>query len=387
MDRFYWFNGQCDVNERQLHHQLSVRLYDGDEKTTFDSGLVNLTNLKLIWKDEEQKDRVIAINLDLIKKIEFEGSSMFKSAKITLHLQQAPPDKPSGPKRASSHNYIRLSFRVGGQEAFGKALQNALSQKDWEKIAAAACAPSQPQAPQISHRHVGIGGIERKMQEKYKKTDESINQAFKDLDALIDKAKDMVVLAEKFSSKLQDKKISITDDETVAFKSYLLSMGIDNPVTRDTHGSGVRYHEELAKQLASFLNNIIEDEGGVMTLTDVYCRFNRARGMELISPDDVYNAAKMFEGLRLPMRLRKFDSGVLVIQSLAHTEEEIISKTTKKVIEEGSLTAEELGGILGLAFTLAKERLLLSEKFGKLCRDDSVEGLRFYPNKFLDAGV
>lgn len=28
-------------------------------------------------------------------------------------------------------------------------------------------------------------------------------------------------------------------------------------------------------------------------------------------------------------------------------------------------------------------RLLMAEKVGKLCRDDSVEGLRFYPNKFL----
>lgn len=28
-------------------------------------------------------------------------------------------------------------------------------------------------------------------------------------------------------------------------------------------------------------------------------------------------------------------------------------------------------------------RLLLAEKMGHLCRDDSVEGLRFYPNLFL----
>ena len=28
-------------------------------------------------------------------------------------------------------------------------------------------------------------------------------------------------------------------------------------------------------------------------------------------------------------------------------------------------------------------RLLLAEQAGKLCRDDSLEGLRFYPNKFL----
>lgn len=31
-------------------------------------------------------------------------------------------------------------------------------------------------------------------------------------------------------------------------------------------------------------------------------------------------------------------------------------------------------------------RLLLAEKMGHLCRDDSVEGLRFYPNLFWRMG-
>ena len=34
---------------------------------------------------------------------------------------------------------------------------------------------------------------------------------------------------------------------------------------------------------------------------------------------------------------------------------------------------------------LAKERLLAAEDFGRLCRDDSIEGLRFYPNLFLSS--
>ena len=44
-----------------------------------------------------------------------------------------------------------------------------------------------------------------------------------------------------------------------------------------------------------------------MTMADVYCRFNRARGMELVSPDDLTNACKMFETLKQPMRLELFD--------------------------------------------------------------------------------
>jgi EAP30/Vps36 family len=40
-------------------------------------------------------------------------------------------------------------------------------------------------------------------------------------------------------------------------------------------------------QLADFLRVPLERAGGMMTLPDVYCLFNRARGTELISPDDL----------------------------------------------------------------------------------------------------
>ena len=38
---------------------------------------------------------------------------------------------------------------------------------------------------------------------------------------------------------------------------------------------------------------------------------------------------------------------------------------------------------MNLSVILARERLLAAETDGLVCRDDSVEGLRFYPNKFI----
>lgn len=38
---------------------------------------------------------------------------------------------------------------------------------------------------------------------------------------------------------------------------------------------------------------------------------------------------------------------------------------------------------LGLSVLLAVERLLSAEKAGMACRDDSIMGLVFYPNRFL----
>ena len=49
-----------------------------------------------------------------------------------------------------------------------------------------------------------------------------------------------------------------------------------------------------------------------MTLTDVYCLFNRARGTELVSPDDLLNACQLFDQFDSRMKLRRFDSGVVV---------------------------------------------------------------------------
>ena len=48
------------------------------------------------------------------------------------------------------------------------------------------------------------------------------------------------------------------------------------------------------------------------------------------------------------------------------------------------LSAEELSRYAGISVVLARERLLAAEAVGAACRDDSVEGLRFYPNKFLE---
>lgn len=49
-----------------------------------------------------------------------------------------------------------------------------------------------------------------------------------------------------------------------------------------------------------------------------------------------------------------------------------------------SLSVEELARILSISLLLAQERLLTAERAGKICRDESIEGLRFFPNRFLE---
>uniref|UniRef100_A0A8C3U499 Vacuolar protein-sorting-associated protein 36 n=1 Tax=Catharus ustulatus TaxID=91951 RepID=A0A8C3U499_CATUS len=345
-----------------------------------DCGVLLLSTHRLIWRDQKNHECCIAVPLSQIVFIEEQAAGIGKSAKIVVHLHPASSNKDPGPFQSSKYSYVKLSFKEHGQIEFYRRLSEEITQRRWESMPTGQAIRS-PLPGRI--RAVGIVGIERKLEEKRKETDKNISEAFEDLSKLMEKAKEMVELSKSIANKIKEKQGDITEDETIRFKSYLLSMGIANPVTRETYGSGTQYHMQLAKQLAGILQTPLEERGGIMSLTEVYCLVNRARGLELLSPEDLVNACKMLESLKLPLRLRIFDSGVMVIELQSHNEEEMVAAALETVSEKGSLTADEFAKLVGMSVLLAKERLLLAEKMGHLCRDDSVEGLRFYPNLFL----
>ncbi|XP_058293926.1 vacuolar protein-sorting-associated protein 36 isoform X2 [Hylobates moloch] len=352
MDRFVWTSGLLEINETLVIQQRGVRIYDGEEKIKFDTGTLLLSTHRLIWRDQKNHECCMAILLSQIVFIEEQAAGIGKSAKIVVHLHPAPPNKEPGPFQSSKNSYIKLSFKEHGQIEFYRRLSEEMTQRRWENMPVSQSLKTNrgPQPGRI--RAVGIVGIERKLEEKRKETDKNISEAFEDLSKLMIKAKEMVELSKSIANKIKDKQGDITEDETIRFKSYLLSMGIANPVTRETYGSGTQYHMQLAKQLAG----ILQERGGIMSLTEVYCLVNRARGMELLSPEDLVNACKMLEALKLPLRLRVFDSGVMVIELQSHKEEEMVASALETVSEKGSLTSEEFAKLVGMSVLLAKER-------------------------------
>jgi ESCRT-II complex subunit VPS36 len=58
-----------------------------------------------------------------------------------------------------------------------------------------------------------------------------------------------------------------------------------------------------------------------MQLTDAYCLFNRARGTEMVSPDDFMLACEMLDVLALPVRMRQYASGVLALHHANHNDQ------------------------------------------------------------------
>ncbi|KAF0038391.1 hypothetical protein F2P81_008875 [Scophthalmus maximus] len=306
MDRFSWSNGLLEINETLVIQQRGVRLYDGDDKAKLDVGVALLSTHRLIWRDVKNHECCIAMPLSQIIFFEEQAAGIGKSAKIVIHLYPVPANKEPGPYQHSKYPYIKLSFKEHGQIEFYRRLTEEMTQKRWESTSLSQPIPTGT-SPQTGKTHaVGIIGIERKIEQKRKETDKNISEAFEDLSKLMVKAKEMVELSRSIANKIKDKQGDITEDETIRFKSYLLSMGIADPVTRETHGSGTHYHLQLAKQLGDMLQAPLEERGGMMALTEVYCLVNRARGME--------------------------------------------------VSDKGSLTAEEFAKLLGLSVLLSKER-------------------------------
>ena len=51
--------------------------------------------------------------------------------------------------------------------------------------------------------------------------------------------------------------------------------------------SGKNYYNDLSREIEKFLLGILDKFGGVLALVDIYCMYNRARGTDLISPEDL----------------------------------------------------------------------------------------------------
>ncbi|XP_046978436.1 vacuolar protein-sorting-associated protein 36 [Vanessa cardui] len=398
MDRFEYIEARLFEGENYLKRDKNVKIYDGDDKTQFVDGEVVLTTHRILWgKPGDIPKGLVCLSLHLyyIFCMEEESGGMFGLGgpkRIILHLGPTIPGKRPGPAVASPYHFIKFSFKDGIDNAFYKALSEAVAAKAWERaqqvstssnLPASDSTPKPSVTPINSKIRSGIVGIERSIEEQHRATDQSISVAFQDLKKLMEKAKEMVTISKTISSKIREKQGDISEDDTVRFKSYLMSLGIDDPVTRDTFRSDSEYYMGLAQQISDMMVAVLIDCGGIMSLADVWCRVNRARGLELISPEDLLNACKLLQNVDSPMSLRKFPSGACVLQLNSNRDEEIAKATSQLLEENGFLTPVKLSQIANVSVLLARERLFTTESLGLACRDESIEGLAFYPNMFL----
>ena len=235
-----------------------------------------------------------------------------------LHLRRGCCRLRSGRKLRASHARDTPLTRVCRGPApteFTEQLQAALAKRAWVALAPlvqstqsgavgerALQQTSLQGTGTFSASNAGVAGILRRHEAAQRELGQSVDEAFTDLSALMEKAREMLAFAERMRASLQRDAGDVPEELEVrllkslasacamlnagcASQSYFLSMGIASPVTRRT--AGALFHQQLALQLADFLVPRLDKAHGVMTLPDTYCLFNRARGTELVSPEDL----------------------------------------------------------------------------------------------------
>lgn len=313
--------------------------------------------------------------------------------------------------------YIKVSFRAGGEKTFHERLKGAMVQRRW----LLQNAPSTPQdigsfggntsliegsgrnTPDNQHKAVGIAGLERRGLELRKNNERVIGNAFEDLEALMASAKEIVALAETFARNNSSADANALIRESAA----ALGMVTTRSMLGSSTGSDTLYISELSRNLAEYLtddrHSILKKEGGIMSLVDLWAVFNQAsNGVDLTYPPEFEKAARMWEKLGLPVRLREFRNGLLVVQRHDWTDDECIAQLRAWLQElrlkslQGKcgwdwapfgtgVTAQDAASRFGWSVGVACEELEMAEDKGALCREESVEGTRFWEN-WLDDG-
>jgi ESCRT-II complex subunit VPS36 len=304
---------------------------------------------------------------------------------------------------------IKLSFRGGGEKIFHERLKGSMTQRKWLLQGARPVPkPGRPQEPDSPGsgsstptgervKTAGIAGLEQRRLEVRKNNELAIGSAFEDLETLMASAKQIVALAESFAASNGAKNSS---------ESSAVANALGLVTTKDMLGGGSSseslYISELSRNLAEFLTDdargVLRKAGGIISLVDLWAVFNRARGgVELVSPLDFEKAARLWEKLKLPVRLRQFKSGVLVVQASDRTDEKTIKALLAwlsdlhvfppdkdlawdwQVFGRG-VTAQDAAERFGWSIGVAEEELEMAEERGALCREDGIEGLKFWEN-------
>lgn len=227
-----------------------------------------------------------------------------------------------------------------------------------------------------------------------------LGSAFEDLEALMASAKDIVALAEKFANE------SGTGSSNPLLSESASALGM--VATKDISGesSNSLYINELSRNLAEYVSDerrgVLRANGGIVGLVDFWAMVNRARnGVELISPTDFHQAAVAWERLNLPVRLREFRSGLLVVQPKDWTDEKVLGQITSwlKSLQQSppegptawdwlafgcGVTAQEAASRFGWSLGVANEELEMAEEKGVVCREEGIEGLKFWLNFLTD---
>lgn len=267
-----------------------------------------------------------------------------------VDLQHSRATTPAPPASFPQNSYIRLSFRKGGDKTFYFCLKDTLQSKSWKtgdfRSASHFLKHSNPSEGEgISNscqndvsnasKPIGIDRILKVMDSQQQADQHELTEGLQDLRALMAKAKDMVQMAQSINARLTSLESNVrsngdpitSDPKAGLVRSSLVKLGLPAPaVTPDMMASDQAFAKELAKELGGLLTRTMGRPDAIMAhgsddvalgirpLDEVWCIWNRARGISLVSPTDMILACHHLSEYTVPpIRLRTFRSGLRVL--------------------------------------------------------------------------
>lgn len=378
MDRWVYSTGiQPPLGEHTLASFSGCRLYDGENKTDFKDGQITVTSHRIKFNKDSTS---LYIPLRLIIMTKFTPSSWRDKGKVEMQLQSWEKNqKPAGPIAKASSQIAKISMTQKGSEEFCvETIMKALKNRVWEQQKSSPTQATMGILAPVSSKSRGIGGAVRGQEQKHEQESNLQSLGLQDLNNLMAHAKEMATLARATSSRLEKKAHDNSKmDDVAKLRGIMMNLGLDENL--DGHGG-------LESEIARVARPLLELQGGMVLLEEVYCAVNRARGTSLVSPDEVYSAAKHIAEKcpQAGLKYKKYKSGITVLQDNSISDNAIIDEILIIITTfPDGLSPEMYSSTRKCSPILAREQLILAEDCGELCRDDSPRGLLYFPNRLL----
>jgi len=250
-----------------------------------------------------------------------------------------------------------------------------------------------------------VARVRRREEERQRAEEALVAASLTDLSSLMERAADVVKLTGALAAALRGAGAGASREDAELMRRVVVDMGITSPVTREAAGGA--FGAELAGELGQFLAGgrgpegdrpgLLGQFGGIMPLTDVWYFFNRARGGDLVSPDDLAAACRALAAATGgSLATSEVGSGAVVV----HTAEASPAAIRERLVALGSAGGDPpwgWGGAINPAGAAEKLRLPVAlvsdilreaEREGALARDEGgPEGVVFYANHFPQFGA
>ncbi|CEM27560.1 unnamed protein product [Vitrella brassicaformis CCMP3155] len=385
---------------------LSWKVGHGGDYTQGKNG--RLTSHRLLW-EEEGSSAWRCIRLDRIRDTEIK-SSWFHGRKVVLQ-PSTPTDAPP----------ISLRTAESELDALHSHVTAALQQAVWKV-----------HGYQLQSNVGGLSRVLRRQEGRMQQQEETVREALNDLQALRQNANQMAEMARHLSRSYSSGNAAGGAEQ--AEKDELSQLMVDYGLADATllqkasrSASGDDYYQHLAHDLGAFVQRVLaksvtnssapeasttdqpmsDAEGddaavaaaqnggisggnGMLLLHDLFCLFNRWKGTELISPEELLTAMQMAcDDPSQGLRLRRFANGRVLAVHSADMDDDRMAATLVALIERtagrnGGMSASQVAAALKCSVSLALLQLQAGEARGHLVRDDTVQGLYFYRNFFFD---